>query len=61
MVGYFIAILVTKVLAGLPIVFVRIGALARMLLLRSISSNSKLTQRELDEIYRPENVQVFFS
>jgi len=57
MVGYFIALLVTKVLAGLPIVFVRIGALSRMLLLRSISSNQKLTQRELDEIYRPENVQ----
>lgn len=57
MVGYFIALLVTKVLAGLPIVFVRIGALSRMLLLRSISTNQKLTQRELDEIYRPENVQ----
>jgi len=57
MVGYFIALLVTKTLAGLPIVFVRIGALSRMLLLRSISSNKKLTQRELDEIYRPENVQ----
>jgi hypothetical protein len=58
MVGYFIALLITKTLAGLPTVFVRIGALSRMLLLRSISSGSKLTQRELDEIYRPENVQV---
>ncbi|CAJ1948545.1 unnamed protein product [Cylindrotheca closterium] len=57
MVGYFIALLVTKVLAGLPIVFVRIGALSRMLLQRALSSNQKLTQRELDEIYRPENVQ----
>eukprot|EP00980_Cylindrotheca_fusiformis_P026200 scaffold15514_cov129-Cylindrotheca_fusiformis.AAC.8 len=57
MVGYFVALLVTKVLAGLPIIFLRVGALSRMLVLRSISSGSKLTQRELDEIYRPENVQ----
>ena len=58
MVGYFVALLVTKVLAGLPIVFLRVGALSRMLLLRSISTGDKLTQRELEEIYRPENVQV---
>jgi hypothetical protein len=57
MVGYFVALLVTKVLAGLPIVFLRVGALSRMLLLRSLSSQKKLSQRELDEIYRPENVQ----
>jgi hypothetical protein len=57
MVGYFVALLVTKVLAGLPIVFLRIGALSRMLFLRAITSRDKLTQRELDEIYRPENVQ----
>lgn len=58
MVGYFVALLVTKVLAGLPIVFLRVGALSRMLLLRSLTpQEAKLTQRELDEIYRPENVQ----
>lgn len=57
MVGYFIALLVTKILAGLPIVFLRIGALSRMLLMRSLSSGAKLSQRELDEMYRPENVQ----
>ena len=57
MVGYFVALLTTKILAGLPVVFLRLGALSRMLLLRAISSGRKLTQRELDQIYRPENVQ----
>ena len=57
MVGYFVSLLVTKILAGLPIVFMRVGALSRMVLLRSLSSEKKLTQRELDQIYRPENVQ----
>jgi hypothetical protein len=58
MVGYFVALLVTKVLAGLPLVFLRVGALSRMVLLRSLSSGKKLTQRELNEIYRPENVRL---
>jgi hypothetical protein len=57
MVGYFIALLVTKILAGLPLVFIRVGALFKMLLYRAISSRGKLTQRELDQVYRPENVQ----
>ena len=58
MVGYFVALLVTKILAGLPLVFVRVGALSRMLFLRSLTpQEAKLSQRELDEIYRPENVQ----
>ena len=67
MVGYFVALLVTKILGGLPIVFLRVGALSRMLFLRTLSSHGKLTQRELDEIYRPENgkfiatCQVFLS
>jgi hypothetical protein len=60
MVGYFVALLVTKILAGLPMVFLRIGALSKMLLRRTLSSAGKLTQRELDEMYRPENVQVSF-
>ena len=57
MVGYFVALLVTKIFAGLPTVFLRVGALSRMLFLRTLSSGEMLTQRELDEIYRPENVQ----
>lgn len=57
MVGYFVAILVTKTLAGLPMLFLRVGALSRMLFLRLVSSEAKLTQRELDAVYRQENVQ----
>lgn len=57
MVGWFVALFVTKILAGLPMVYVRFGALLRMLFLRILSSESKLTQRELDSVYRLENVQ----
>lgn len=52
MVGYFVALLVTKILAGLPMIFLRFGALLRMLLLKAVSAERKLTQREMDAIYR---------
>ena len=58
MVGYFVSVLVTKILVGLPTVFVRFGALSKMMLRRMLSLPSKLTQRELDEMYSPENVLV---
>jgi hypothetical protein len=57
MVGYFIALLVTKIMAGLPMIFLRFGALSRMLLLKMLSNEAKLTQRELEAVYRQENVQ----
>ena len=57
MVGYFVALLVTKILAGLPMIFLRFGALSRLLFLRFITNQKKLTQRELDAVYRLENVQ----
>jgi hypothetical protein len=57
MVGYFIALLVTKILAGLPMIFLRLGALSRMLFLRTLAKEKKLTQRELDAVYRQENMQ----
>lgn len=56
MVGYFVSLLVTKILVGLPIVFLRFGALSKMILRRLLSLPSKLTQRELDEMYSPENI-----
>lgn len=56
MVGYFMSLLITKILAGLPMVILRSGALSRMFLLRSCFSRSKLTQRELDEVYRKQTV-----
>eukprot|EP00546_Thalassionema_frauenfeldii_P006538 CAMPEP_0178908972 /NCGR_PEP_ID=MMETSP0786-20121207/8226_1 /TAXON_ID=186022 /ORGANISM="Thalassionema frauenfeldii, Strain CCMP 1798" /LENGTH=800 /DNA_ID=CAMNT_0020580947 /DNA_START=87 /DNA_END=2486 /DNA_ORIENTATION=- len=55
-VGYFISLLITKILAGLPIVVLRVGALGKKLFLRSISSMAKVTQREIDAIYRRENL-----
>lgn len=56
MVGYFVSLLVTKILVGLPTTFLRFGALSKMCLRRMLSPPSKLTQRELDEMYSPENV-----
>jgi hypothetical protein len=55
-VGYFIALLITKVMAGLPLVILRLGALGRMCLLRLLFAADNLTQRELDQVYRRENV-----
>jgi hypothetical protein len=57
MVGYFDALLVTKIMAGLPMIFLRFGALSRMLFLKTLSNEKKMTQRELDAVYRLENVQ----
>ena len=51
MVGYFISLLVTKILGGLPMVILRIGALGRYLLLRMMYRTKYLTQRELDKVY----------
>jgi hypothetical protein len=48
---------VTKILAGLPMIFLRFGALSRMILLRMLAQGKKLTQRELDAVYRQENMQ----
>eukprot|EP00550_Attheya_septentrionalis_P009222 CAMPEP_0198291930 /NCGR_PEP_ID=MMETSP1449-20131203/9268_1 /TAXON_ID=420275 /ORGANISM="Attheya septentrionalis, Strain CCMP2084" /LENGTH=1076 /DNA_ID=CAMNT_0043990617 /DNA_START=67 /DNA_END=3297 /DNA_ORIENTATION=- len=55
-VGYFIALLSTKILAGLPMVILRFGALGRMLFLKTFFREAKLTQQELDEVYRPEQL-----
>jgi len=55
-VGYFISLLITKILAGLPIVVLRVGALSRKLFLLSVFSKAKVTQREMDGIYRRENL-----
>ena len=49
MVGYFVALLVTKIMAGLPMIFLRFGALFRMFALRLLARTElKVTQRELD-------------
>lgn len=53
-VGYFASLLITKTLAGLPLVILRIGSVFRFLTLRLSFRNENLTQRELDEVYRQE-------
>jgi hypothetical protein len=50
--GYFISLLLTKILAGLPMVLLRGGALSRMVFLKIFFREKNLTQRELDEVYR---------
>jgi hypothetical protein len=55
-VGYFISLLITKILAGLPIIVLRVGALSRMLILQGLVSKNKVTQRELDFVFRRENL-----
>lgn len=50
-VGYFISLLVTKILGGLPMVILRMGALGRYLVLRMLHRTRYLTQRELDYVY----------
>ena len=47
----------TKILGGLPIVLLRVGALSRTILLRAFLSERNLTQRELDWVYRLQNVE----
>ena len=54
--GYFISLLITKTLAGLPIVLCRLGALSRMMFLRSCFNKRRLTQRELKEVYRKQPI-----
>lgn len=53
-VGYFISLIITKILGGLPLVILRLGALSRYLVLRLITRDQYLTQRELDQVYRAE-------
>jgi hypothetical protein len=56
MVGYFVSLLITKIFAGLPIVVLRVGALSRMVFLKTFFLDDKLSQREIDKVYMPQNV-----
>ena len=54
MVGYFVSFLLTKILAGLPLILLRVDSLSKMMFYRSFSQRF-LTQRELDDsVYRKE-------
>jgi len=54
LVGFFVTLLVTKTLAGLPIIQLRLGSLLRQTFLRVLFRQKFMTQRELDEVYRRE-------
>jgi len=56
LVGYFIAMLVTKIFGGLPTIMLRCTALGRYLILRMIHRKRFLTQRDLDQVHRQEPV-----
>ena len=49
--------LVQKILAGLLMIFLHFGALTRMLVFWILSDEKKLMQRELDAVYRLQNVK----
>jgi len=51
-VGYFISLIVVKTLTGLPMVLLRAGELFRYEFLRCVNKKEKLTQRDLNLIYR---------
>ena len=53
-VGYFISVLLTRILAGLPLVMLRVGALLRMSFIKCCFREKRMTQRELDFVYKKE-------
>lgn len=58
MVGFFVTLIMTKTLAGLPMIMLRLGALLRKVFLRAIFRQRFLTQRELDEVYKRETLML---
>jgi len=53
-VGYFVTLLMTKTLAGLPLDLLRISSLVRFTFLNLCFKQSLLTQRELSEVHKPQ-------
>mmetsp|Transcript_1282 Transcript_1282/g.2730 ORF Transcript_1282/g.2730 Transcript_1282/m.2730 type:complete len:1017 (+) Transcript_1282:31-3081(+) len=52
-VGYFATFIMTKILAGLPMILLRFGALMRMLFIKICFREKYLTQAEIEEAYYP--------
>lgn len=57
MVGFFVSLLMTKTLAGLPIVMLRVPQLVRKIFVRLLFKHKLLTQREIDEVYKRETLR----
>jgi len=51
-VGYFIALLITKILVGLPFIMLRFDALFRLMCIKLCCKREMMTRRELDEVKR---------
>jgi hypothetical protein len=56
-VGYFVSLLLTKTLAGLPIVMLRVAEVSRYFFYKTFFREKKMTQREIDSIYKPTMLQ----
>lgn len=52
-VGYFVMFVLTKLLAGLPFILLRVGALFSLLVDKICCTQRFMTQRELDEASKP--------
>ena len=57
MVGFFVSLLMTKTLAGLPIIMLRIPSLMRKMFVRLVFRQKFLTEREIDEVNKRETLQ----
>lgn len=53
-VGYFATFIMTKMLAGLPMILLRFGPLMRMVFIKACFREKYMTQAEKDEAYFPE-------
>jgi len=59
-VGYFISILLTRILASLPLAMLRFTSLIRMSFIKCCFREKKMTQREVDFVYRKEMLNYGF-
>jgi len=55
MVGYFISFLIVKILGGLPMVLLRLGAVLRLAFLNMLCGKRK-TQRQVDNVYKKQEL-----
>lgn len=55
MVGYFISFLLVKILGGLPMVLLRLGAVLRLAFLNTICGKRR-TQRQIDKVYKKQEL-----
>jgi hypothetical protein len=53
-VGYFATFIMTKILAGLPLILLRFGPLIRLIFIKLCFREKYMTQAELDEAYYPQ-------